>query len=345
MIYEPKNIIVKMPNWLGDAVMATPILADLRKKWPKSKITAMCQSNIASLYNVDPNINEIFSYTKPSGWIHRTGHIDVIEPLRLGEYDLGVLLTNSFSSAYWFWRGKVKDRLGYAMGLRKFLLTIPVSKPPSIEKQHLVLTYKELLLPLNIPISKTQPKLYLSLEEKYFAEELLSSYGISKNMTVVGINPGAAYGSAKCWLPERFEEVTRKLLEKPDLFVVYFGDLNGKALVDKICLKMPKRVINLAGKTKLRELMALINACTVFLTNDSGPMHIASALEVPLLALFGSTNEIKTGPYNGGRVIHKHVECSPCYLRKCPKKDFPCMTEIQPDEVYREIKRIVEKGT
>lgn len=340
---DPKNIIVKMPNWLGDAVMAAPVLKDLRDRWPNAKITAMCQSNIAPLFSFDPNIDEILSYNKPSGWIHRACHKDVIEPLRQGEYDLGILLTNSFSSAYWFWKGAVKYRIGYANGLRSFLLNKAIPFPSKMEKQHLVLTYKELLLPLGIPISNSSPQLYLSEEEKIFASQLLKDYGIKKGEIVVGINPGAAYGSAKCWPPERYEEITLKLLERPSLFVLYFGDQNGKALVDQICQKMPDRVINLAGKTKLRELIALINACSIFLTNDSGPMHIASALHVPLLALFGSTNEVKTGPYNGGKVLHKHVECSPCYLRKCPKKDFPCMTSIQTEEVFEELKNIIEK--
>src|SRR5690606_25793788 len=109
--------------------------------------------------------------------------------------------------------------------------------------------------------------------------------------------------------------VTKKLLEDPDVHVMYFGDPTGAPLVHQICESLPERVIDLAGRTSIRELMALIKCCSAFLTNDSGPMHIAAALGTPLLALFGSTNEVKTGPYPQGEVIHKHVECSPCYKR------------------------------
>lgn len=339
----PKNIIVRMPNWLGDLVMATPILADLRKHYPKAKITVMCQSNVSQLITHDPNIDEIFSYKKPSGWIHRKKHFEIIESLRKGAYDLGILLTNSFSSAWWFWRGRVKNRIGYSGNLRDWLLDKSVSFPSERETQHLVITYKILLEPLGIPISKTPTKLYTKDKEIQNAKEMLSRYDIEYGKhTIIGINPGAAYGSAKCWPPDRYVQVTRRLLENPDTYILYFGDNTGAPLVNQICEKLPERVINLAGKTSLRELMALIQCCSAFLTNDSGPMHIAAALGVPLLALFGSTNEIKTGPYPKGTVLHKHVECSPCYKRICPI-DFRCMKQIEVDEVYQELLKVLEE--
>lgn len=334
LVYPPKNIIVRMPNWLGDFVMGTPILSDLRQKWKEAKITAMCQSNVAALLKNNPNVDEVYAYRRPSGWIHRQEHLEIIDNLQHGEYDLGILLTNSFSSAWWFWRGKVKNRIGYAGNFRNLLLSEAVEFPREKEKQHLVITYKMLMAPLGIPVSNTPPKLYISQQEQQTAIDHLARYGIQygKNK-IVGINPGAAYGSAKCWLPERFVSFTKKLLEDPNVFVLYFGDPSGATLVNDICKEMPERVINLAGKTSLRELLAFIQLCTVFLTNDSGPMHIASALGTPLVALFGSTSDVKTGPYSGGIVIHKHVECSPCYKRVCPI-DFRCMKRIEVDEVY-----------
>lgn len=342
---EPKNIIVRMPNWLGDLVMATPVLHDLRQKWPKASITAMCQSNVAPMLEHDPNINEIYRYKRPSGWIHRRQHLDIIETIQRGEYDLGILLTNSFSSAWWFWRGKVANRIGFAGNLRSWLLNKAPHFPANKEKQHLVLTYKALLEPMGIPLSNTPPRLYVSASEQHAAQELLSNCRISPlNNIIIGINPGAAFGSAKCWLPERFREVTKRLLEDPRVAIVYFGDPGGTPLVNDICLEMGDRVVNLAGKTTIREVIALILQCSVFLTNDSGPMHIASALGVPLVALFGSTSDVKTGPYSGGTVIHKHVECSPCYKRVCPI-DFRCMKGISVDEVYASIRKLIEAPT
>jgi len=339
---NPEKIVIRMPNWLGDLVMATPVIADVRRHWPTASITAMCQSNVAPLLLHDPNINELFSYKRPNGWIPHLHHGDAIAELRLGQYDLGLLLTNSFSSAWWFWQGKVKNRIGFAGNMRNFLLTKAIPFPKTRATQHLVITYKNLLQPLGIPLSDTPPKLYISQEESQAARELLLRFGVDlgKN-TIVGINPGAAFGTAKCWLPDRFTKVTQLLLQDPNLFIIYFGDPTGAPLVNEICKEMPERVINLAGKTTLRELLALIEKCSVFLTNDSGPMHIAAALKVPLLALFGSTSDVQTGPYGSGEVIHKHVKCSPCYQRVCPI-DFRCMKSIEVDEVYNKLKAMIK---
>jgi len=328
-----------MPNWLGDLVMATPVLQDLKRALPEAKITAMCQGGAGSLLAHDPNIDEIFSFVKPNGWLHRAPRVQIIERLRQGEYDLGLLLTNSFSSAWWFWRGRVQNKIGYKTNLRTPLLDFPLNPPKQIETQHLVKTYKELLSPLGIKVSDTKPRLYLSAKEQADSLLWLAAKGINPEAhIIIGINPGAAYGSAKCWLPERFVEVSKKLVENPKVRLIYFGDAAGKPLVDKICSDIDSSsVINAAAKTSLRELLGLIARCRLLLTNDSGPMHIADALDVPLIALFGSTSDVKTGPYRGGQVIHKRVECSPCYKKVCPI-DFRCMKRIESDEVLESIR-------
>ena len=336
----PRNIIVRMPNWIGDLVMATPILSDLRKTYPNAHITAMCRSPICELLKEDPEIDELFCFSKSSGFGRRSERRNVIEKLRKGDYDLGILLTHSFSSAWWFWFGKVQYRLGYDCNGRKFLLTHSMPFPQNIQNQHLVATYKMLLEPLGIPVSDTPPRLYLTSKELNDARTLLAQHGIPENALIVGINPGATYGSAKCWLPERFREVTERLLQDKEIYIVFFGDQATTSLVKEICTELPARVVNLAGMTSLRELSSLIDHCDVILTNDSGPMHIADALGTPIVAIFGSTSEIVTGPYRSGTLIHKHVECSPCYQRTCPI-DFRCMKRIEADEVYEAIVKII----
>lgn len=341
---EFNNIIVRMPNWIGDMVMATPILSDLRKAYPNARITAMCRAPVCDLLREDPEVDELFCFSKTSGFSRRNDKKNIIEKLRMGKYDLGILLTHSFSSAWWFWQGKVKTRLGYDCNGRRLLLTHQVPWPDNIDRQHLVLTYKMLLEPLGIPVSDTTPRLFLSEREVREAKQLLKQQGVRSESVVVGINPGATYGSAKCWLPERFREVTEKLLQDPRIVIVYFGDQATATLVKEICQGLPSRVINLAGLTSLRELASLISLCDVLLTNDSGPMHIADALGTKIVALFGSTSEIVTGPYRTGKVIHKHVECSPCYQRTCPI-DFRCMKRINAEEVYREIQQMLKEGS
>ncbi len=339
-----ENILVKMPNWIGDAVMATPILQDLRAKFPNARITALGLGSIAALLAKDPHLTEVMSYKKPNGWIHRAEHYELIDALKKGSYDAGILLTNSFSSAWWFWRGKVQNRVGFAKKGRSWLLDVAVPFPKDIETMHLVDVYKHLLPPFGIDLSKTAPQLYLGEDDLVYRDTFFQLNKIEKDAIVVGINPGASYGSAKCWLPERFREVALRLIENPKVIVLFFGDAAGAALVSEICKDMPSRVINLAGKTSLRELMTLTASCSAFLTNDSGPMHIASAFNVPLVALFGSTNDTKTGPYNGGSVINKKLECAPCYKRVCPI-DFRCMTKISAEEVYQKLNNLIIKNT
>jgi heptosyltransferase-2 len=337
---EPQNIVIRMPNWVGDCVMATPVLTDLRHRFPSAKITVMCHEKLAKLFEHDEDIDEVFGFTYPNGWLPRLHNRDLVARLRAAEYDLGILLPNSFSSAWWFWQGGVCQRLGYRGHWRRFLLTKALKEPVHIETQHLVLTYKMLLEPLGISLSGSRPRIHLLPKEVEAARELLARQGVPAEAKLIGINPGAAFGTAKCWLPERFRAVTELLLKDSRNYIIYFGDPTGAPLVKSICSGLPERVINLAGGTNLRELVALIQLCDVLLTNDSGPMHIAAAVETPLVALFGSTSDVKTGPYGQAIVIHKHVPCSPCYKKVCPI-DFPCMTQISVEEVYQKIQSLL----
>src|SRR3990172_12095805 len=232
---QPRNIIVRMPNWIGDLVMATPVLLDLRKAYPKARITAMCRAPLCDLLREDPEIDELFCFIKGSGFGRRSEKRNIIEKLRKGKYDLGILLTHSLSSAWWFWLGRVANRLGYDCNGRKLLLTQSLPLPSNIQDQHLVVTYKMLLNKLGIPISETPPRIYLTEKENEQARTFLKQQGISPGSLVVGINPGATYGSAKCWLPERFLEVTKLLLHEKDLYIVYFGDQPTTSLVKEIC--------------------------------------------------------------------------------------------------------------
>ena len=329
-----------MPNWLGDVVMATPCLQDIKQAFPDASLTAMCQGAVGDLIQGNPYVDHILRFKKISGWVHTAFHPNVLFPLKKEEFDLGVLLTNSFSSAYWFFRGGVKERVGFATHWRSLLLNRPVPVPKDIEERHLVEVYKDLLTPLEIPHSDTRPRLYVSPEENRAAQEKLNGLKLFPGQKVIGINPGAAFGTAKCWPKTSFEKLLERLVVETPYLMVVFGDMAGAPLVDEITQGMGERVINLAGKTTLRELLALIESCNAFLSNDSGPMHIAAALNVPLIALFGSTNPTKTGPYKFGEVIYKKVFCSPCYRRVCPI-DFRCMEKISSDEVFERLTALV----
>lgn len=328
-----------MPNWVGDAVMATPLLLDLNHAFPKATLTLMCQGAIGQLFEHDPLVSHLITFKKPSGFIHRLHQSELIRELRRGEYDTGILTTNSLSSAWWFWRGHIKRRIGFMSTGRCLLLTDVLPFPQNRNTQHLVKTYKDLLHPLGIPTSDTLPRLIVTAEEKEAAQSLLKQEGY-KGGRLVGINPGAAYGSAKCWLPERFRELAIKLIDSGS-HVIFFGDASQRKMVEDITDGLGSKVINLAGKTTLRELMAYISLLNVMVANDSGPMHMAYGLKIPVVALFGPTSEKISGPLGVSETIHKHVECSPCFKRVCPI-DHRCMTRIESDEVFNAVMRLLK---
>lgn len=325
--------------------MATPILTDLRSAFPKAEITAMCSSPLGELLKKDRDIDEIFDFQRlKNEFLRRQCHRDVVAKLRDGSFDLGILLTNSFSSAWCFWQGDVKKRVGFGYGLRRLLLNYSVVPPKDKLKAHHVDVYKRLLEPLGIHPSETKPRLFIDPSEKVAAEQLLLQMGYQLGKTLIGINPGAAYGSAKCWPPERFHELAKGLASTPNHCVVFFGDPSQSQLIRKICRGLPENVINLSGATNLRELMAVIQRCDLFITNDSGPMHIAAAFDVPLIAFFGSTDDQLTGPYKtkNSEIINKRTSCSPCFKRTCPI-DFRCMNEISVQETLQLAKKKLNK--
>ncbi len=325
-----------MPNWVGDLVMATPVLVDLRQAFPQAQITAMCKAPLCELLQQETAIDELFCFTPPSNtFLRRQEHRNIIEKIRSGKYDTAILLTNSFSSAWWCWEGKIARRIGYRGNFRKWLLTEAL--PWSNDAMHQVDFYKKLLEPFEISRSHTAPRLILSPKETQEAKERLYQSGYRPGQKLIGINPGCAYGSAKCWPFDRFRALALELQKQA--FVVFLGDAAGSDLVKKIVQGLPEKVLNFAGATRLREAAAVIQNCDLFITNDSGPMHIASALGIPLIALFGSTDDKKTGPYeDSSSVIHKKAACSPCFKKVCPI-DFRCMKEISVEEVLRKARQ------
>jgi heptosyltransferase II len=342
-----RSIVVRAPNWLGDAVMATCILEDLAIRYPEAKITVLCQVNIAPVFLNNPFVHAIQSFKRANLWIHRANNIEVIEQLVKESYDVGVLLTHAFSSAWWFYRAGVKRRLGYQGRWRSFLLTDSVPFSKNRDTQHEVQTYKELLAPLGISLSHTKPHLYITEEEKEAAKDLLLRLGATFGKTkILGINPTAAYGSSKCWPKEKFRTMAQELQTDDNHLILFFGDEAGKEIVDEMTKGLGDNVINLAGRTSLRELFALISFCDLFISGDSGPMHSASALNIPLIALFGSTSFVRTGPYESKTsfVIEKQegLSCAPCYKRICPI-DFPCMKKITEEEVIKKIHEILKE--
>ena len=346
------KILIRGANWIGDAVLTIPAIRSIRHAFPDAHISLLVKPWVSEIFKASPDINEIILYEDCFRGV--AGRLKLARKLREKNFDKAFLLQNAFDAALIAWLSGIPERTGYKRDGRGFLLTNAVPVKEDILKQHQVYYYLKLLQSAGIEPADTQPYLLLTDSERQWARNLLSSRLSSDNGPLIGINPGATYGSAKRWPPERFAHLIIKIINEINGRVVIFGGPSEIEIADeiikeinklKIKLKIEKygsRIMVMSGKTNLRELAALISECDAFITNDSGPMHMASALLVPIVAVFGSTDKTATGPFGAGhKIITKDLPCAPCMERECPEGHLECMTGISADEVFEAVKEII----
>ncbi len=347
-----KKVLVAAPNWIGDAVLALPAIARVRELFPASRITISGLPHICELFRESPYVNDMRIY---SGSL-----LSTVSDIKKCGFDLAILLPNSFRTALMVNLARIPLRCGYNRDGRGIMLNMAIKVDARTKKLPQTEYYLNIVNYINQELAgndKNNPPipplekggkggfewLHLSQGELLHATKILHDYNVPQDSLLIGINPGAAYGSAKRWYPERFAQVSSALVNKHMAKVIIFGSQQELGIAREIENLSSVPVINMAGKTTIRELMALIKQCSIFITNDSGPMHIAAALNIPIVAIFGSTDPEKTGPMgNNHIVIKKDVDCSPCFKRKCPT-DLKCMDLITVDDVLKGVERIIEK--
>ena len=333
-----ERILVRATNWVGDAVMSLPALQALRQRFPRAFIAVLARPWVADLYEREPFADEVIPYTPARGCKDIGGKLRVVRELRSREFDTALLLPNAFEAAAVVWLAGIPNRIGYNRDVRGWLLThaVPVPKGGEIPK-HEQFYYLELLRRAGwIHELPRESTIRLRGAEAAAAAGRIRLAELGIPEPVIGISPGAAYGTAKRWLPERFAQAAGELARRLEAAVVLFGSAGERALCDEIAASIGPGARNLAGATSLREYIELAAACRVYLTNDSGGMHIASALGVPTVAVFGATNHETTGPTGPvARVVREPADCAPCLLRECPI-DHRCMTRVASERVVDE---------
>jgi heptosyltransferase-2 len=318
--------------------MSLPAIEALHARFPTCEIVLVSKPWVSELYENHPAVGRQIVYD-PEGE-HRGvgGFWRLVRELRAERFDAAVLLQNAFQAAWMAWCAGVPIRIGYAQDGRSSLLSEAVEVPPPAAYGHQAYYYLQLVFRSGLikrPHTVQEIRLHLAESERKWAVNGLQSMGLGGQRFIVGICPGASYGAAKRWLPDRYAHLADRLIDALGADVLIFGSRAERPLAEAVAQAMEHTPVLVAGKTALREFMALLTKCHLVITNDSGPMHLASALGVPLLAIFGSTNERATGPVGPrARVIKHPVECSPCGLRQCPI-DFRCMTGVSVDEVYQ----------
>ncbi|MBI5212277.1 MAG: lipopolysaccharide heptosyltransferase II [Nitrospirae bacterium] len=330
------NILIRGVNWIGDAVMTMPAIRALKKAYPESKVNLLVRPSVAPIFEKDPNIDGVMLYGDEFSGIF--GKIKLAGKLRKGRFSKAFLFQNAFDAALISVLAGIRERIGYNRDGRKFLLTKPLPFNSDDRKLHHIDYYLNLLKASGIPADYSDPWIYLSIDERLSARTALSRL----KRPILGINPGAAYGSAKRWLPERFAEVAEWFIKETGGSSVIFGSRKEEHIAYEIDKRIPENKLLLAGETSLRELISLISECDVFLTNDSGPMHIAYAVGTPLIAIFGSTDPGLTGPAGNNNIaIKADLACSPCFERECKNRDTRCMYAVTSEDVYFGIKEML----
>lgn len=324
---------MRATNWVGDAVMSLPAIRAVRERFPRAHLAVLARPWVAGLYGREKAIDQVIPYTVPGGFRNWADRQRAAAQLR--DFDCAILLPNSFDAALVAWMAGIHTRIGYRRDGRGWLLTTAVPPPePGDTPRHERFYYLELLRRAGI-LDEYPPSQCIRLdgieEARTAGMDRLREAGLEG--PVIGVSPGAAYGGAKRWPAERFAAAADRIAAETGASVALFGSASERQVCESIASALSAPAHNFAGRTGLGEFVELAAACTVFLTNDSGAMHVASALGIPTVAVFGATDDTTTGPTGPlARVVRQHVECSPCLRRECPI-DHRCMTRVPADRV------------
>ncbi len=326
-----ETILVKMPNWIGDVVMALPALQYLKSAIPEARIAALIKAPLGELLRGNAHVDEVIEYSHRRGVRNVADLARTIRRVRRRTFHAAVLLTNSLSSALWVALARIPLRVGTRGQWRRWLLTHPVAPRPT--GMHQAEHYIEIARRVAAAPRPSPPHVGIDKEQAAWAERFLATQRLNSAGPLVGLSPGAAYGPAKRWLPERFAEVARRLRDEHGARVLIFGTRSDSAITGPLAEQIGGGALDLTGKTTLSQLAALMARCRVVVTNDSGPMHLAGAVGANVVALFGSTSPERTSPAGRVTIMRHECDCAPCMQRECDR-DFRCMTSITADEVF-----------
>ena len=336
------KIMIRAANWVGDAIMTTPAIRAIRKGFPNAQISILVKPWVAPVFEHSPHIDNLIIYDGEGRHKGNFGKLCLARDLRRYGFDAAILLQNAFEAALIAFLSGIPVRIGYNTDARQMLLTHSISCTNEIKKEHQTKYYLNILSGIGMDTGTCDLYLQLSQQDRLRAREILMEQGPSGDFKWVGINPGATFGPAKQWPIDRYAQLADLISEYANSRVVVFGGPQDRKLGKDISREMRHRPIDLSGRTTLGEAMALIERCALFITNDSGLMHVAAALDVSLIAIFGSTNSTTTGPMSSNsRVVQIPMECSPCLKPECPRGHLNCMDQISVDMIFDVVKEIL----
>ena len=328
----PRRVLVKEVNWLGDLVISLPALRAIRRAFPAARLTVLVKQELAGFFDGLRWVDEVVPYRIAGGARGIADRWRLARSIADAGYDLAVVFPKSFESALWVRLGKVPERVGLAAQGRNSLLT-RASLPRRAKDRHQVRDYLDMLRgTLGIDGSPEDHQLEIGETRRAAMREWLASHRRRPEVPLVALAAGAAYGPAKQWPAERYSALVDLLGERFECVLV--GSPGERPLCEEIAAKSRTGAVVAAGATDVGDLVALLSLATAFVGNDSGAMHVAAALGIPTVGIFGSTSPIATGPLGPRtRVLLHPIECSPCFARTCRFKHYRCLTETSVERV------------
>jgi heptosyltransferase-2 len=331
---EIRKVLVRTANWIGDAVMTLPALGSIREGLPNRHIAVLTKPWVADLFSGHPMVDEVILYESPGRHEGVRGKWRLARELSQKRFDLAILFQNAFEAALVAFLAKIPRRAGYNTDARGLLLTRTVPVNRMVKKGHQVDYYRAMTAGLGFQSRPSPPFLPLTEWQREASERILSSRGLQRERRLIGLAPGAAYGSAKQWFPERFAALADRFSRGWGARLLIFGSQGDRGTASQLIQNARSEAADFTGQTTLGQAIGLIARCRLFVTNDSGLMHVAAALGVPVVAIFGSTDPSRTGPLGENcRVVRKPLPCAPCLKTHCPEKR-ECMEKITVGEVY-----------
>jgi heptosyltransferase II len=341
--------MVRVPNWVGDAVMAVPALRELRRIFNEARIAIVARPGVAGLFAGEGLADDLIDASDARGLLQKTRQFfSDVRRLRRQRFDMAVLLPNSFGAALAARAGGAKQIIGYGTDARRPLLTQAIAFEANFKQLHQVRYY--LNIAAQLEQSRTGqcrvrldrlPTLSVSQEMKQRARRLLETAGIDPASRLVALNPGATNSRAKRWLPERFSATADQLSEREGFATLIVGTPGDRETASRVARQMRTKVADLTGRTTLAELKAVLACTALVISNDTGTAHVAAALGVPTITIFGPTEHFATRPLAELAAVVRHpVDCSPCMLRDCPI-DHRCMTRVEIADVAREAQQLL----
>jgi heptosyltransferase-2 len=336
-----KKILIRGTNWIGDAILTLAAISSIRNTYPEARISILVKPWVADIFRLCPLVDEVVIYQSPGIHAGIFGKLRLARELKIHEFDMAILLQNAIEAAIIARLSGISVRAGYNTDVRGCLLSHPVVMTKAIKKVHQSYYYLAMVQSLGCGDPGVGPFLNLTAEDERSATRLLQDQGIDDEQLLIGMAPGANYGPAKKWFPDRFGALAEKFREEFGATTMLFGSTGDRETTLNVQRSSKYSLLDLAGKTDLRTSVALMARCALFISNDSGLMHVAGALDIPTIAIFGSTNPVTTSPIGeNNTIIYNKKDCSPCLRETCPT-DFRCMDSISTMAVYDRAKAIV----